>query len=373
LELYIGKEKNLNDVSTQSHKPAIEKALKDIEASISTIEERMNENLTFSDEKINGSRDFQCSDSINQLTELKKDIIDRWNRYCLNLCHARRQQDCFMKIKNVTEKMSWCYFLAEEIYQDLRNTRITEDKRSVHKDLLNQHVLAFSKLHKLVLNTTEQNRKEQPPINIFSCVSYPILQNQVKFIHSVSELLNEKIECGSLPLEGEIKLCLANMNTNYLKIPTIANEIDLITIQDYETYLNKFKDQKELFDNKLKDYEQKIKDAYEKILPEICKLAADSINYEGDVLETVTDSYYDHCFTKAYDFETIKIAKEKLKYAKELIATLPGAETIGSLVKSGINAFYSSEKQEDQDLEFIPVRSPFEEEENVESNENENI
>lgn len=132
------------------------------------------------------------------------------------------------------------------------------------------------------------------------------------------------------------------------------------TSEDEKNEANKaFLEQKTALENELNKYKENIHQAFTKILPDICRIATNEINREGETLSFTKDSYYDERFTEAYYSES------RTGQAVQVLGDYVAKAFVygGSIVtqKFGFTSTMQKELMEIQDepIHFDPVQSPF--------------
>lgn len=353
----------------------IENVLEKISKHISAIGEREKEIFNFSDKKINESLIGQDERSINKLKELASTIKYQWNELFLSIRKAKFQNYCFLRMKNITEKMGWCYYLAEDIFSDLRNLRKTDQYGANHRAILNYNASRFNILTQLVLNTYKE--LDNKSIHIFDIKNVNLADDKILPLINLRKLATTKtIQLHErITLENEVTSYLASslspINENKQvesEDEKINAEIDAIalnwTSEGNQTAIReKLKNQIIEFNDLTKQYDSNVRAAFDTTLPEICQLAADAINREGNAIKynDSYDGYYENDMKNAY------YAESKVGQTAQYVVE-QGVNVVCYLGK-GIYTFatesvlgYESEKEPAMKVsfDFEPVISPFE-------------
>lgn len=353
--------------------PIINKKLNEISEEIQSINERNHETLNFVDNDMAIQLKKQKQDSIESLHLLRKEIEQQWNQFCLDLNALNHQKTIFNAFRSITEKMGWCFILAESVQGNLRNCRKTINDRNIHYGLFDQKLNDYHKLCKLVKNSNLANLKDsvesldvssiQMPVEL-DASNYYIFSDSVAYMSGVQQDSNLYFANSHITLKDEYEETRKLKETIFIVHPSIgqtsnleviAKTIGLVWPEDSEDtkakILQSFNDQRIAFANELITLKENAREAYENILPNICTIAANEVNREGTTLMEAED-IYDQCFTRAY-------------YAQNPVV---------NLLQHGGHALMNNiwgQKDNKQSLfEFKPVLSPFDQKFKLESLQN---
>lgn len=304
--------------------PEIESKLLEISKEIGLIAERDYSALPFVDETTNLALTQQKETSIQALKLLRKEIEQKWNQFCKDLYQLNHQKIIFKSFQNVSEKMGWCFIMAEHIQGNLRGLRLTENNRKSHELIFTNLMEDYTKLCKLVLETNGNNRQEQIKMLDVTSLEMPVNQEcffNLATISGIENSSNALSDTSTLRLETEYTKAmkvketfskiysLKNLSEEETKVEEMAKTIGLLwTDETKDEVIQSFSDQRIQFANDVQQHKTNIDNAYKKTLPSVIKIATDELNRVGLALdEYPTGSGYDDCFTKAYFFENVVV------------------------------------------------------------------
>lgn len=356
LESYDEKKQALENLNQTFSvlKSEFEHILTNISESIQTIEKRKEKTFNVLDKGILKKLLEQNTLSISELKKLEKSIKEKWNDFCLRLYTTNRQYDFFIKVKNITEKLSWYYFSLVETYQDLRNLRWTENER---EDVEKIFQLNYQRCSQLCASISA-------PAYIFD-VSYDIDSNpqeildpnQINKFNSLNEEINTTLQILNLSLRETINK-FKNIIDNNLNLENLHQpQINLIDVENSEIE-EEFLKQENIFNQKWLQHEKDINEIYTTKLPKVFKLANKKITKICETLKGAS-SEYDHSFTGAY------WADNTVGYAGQVVGE--GIKTVTNSAVVYINSKIYGDNQEQPQVrsnfnyaDFPPLESPFE-------------
>lgn len=285
-------------------------------------------------------KDLQ-NNRIKNFETLQNEILNQWNQCCLELNETRCLEKLFNHFCGITEQLSLCYFIAEEIHSDLRTLRKTEDNIFKHLPVIENKIREFKTLYNLITNIERSNNNEcsisNPQILKFNqilCIDPSLLT----LAEEISQINSKKLDLNLT--NADMKFSTSDQEKENNKTIEKQNKF----------YSEEFEKQKKNIILYFKDKDDKI--VY---LKKICDIVVSDINCEGTTLQWSEDlpKFYEK-FTGAYYSEN--------RAAMALQACISYVGLGAQKVISVINDQPSSQFDEShriKDFVFNAVESPF--------------
>lgn len=286
------------------------------------------------------------------LEKLKNEIINTWNQCCFDLCEIEIDSSLFDSFCEPNEKLTLFWFLAEDIFGDLRQCRKTEKEKEAQYNLYLSQRDDFNLLSFLIgknINDIE-NVLDQPHRKQFDVLLG---------IYKKRQPFNLLSDCNQLIQLKQLEPKFHYTNTEMDSSLVAANK-GFIAHGFPEMYKikDKIDERWEKMTSEFVRCKENVLSAYKAKLPEICTDLAEEINHFGDAFYYCGyDTKFDHDFTNAFNnknwaAKTLQKAGSFIKY---------GAQTaIQKLSSSQYQiANDDEEAQPENKYVFEKVKSPF--------------